>query len=31
LKVPNMREVITYMIERTADGDEDVALANLKP
>jgi len=26
-----MREVITYMIERTADGDEDVALANLKP
>mgnify|MGYP001183022614 CR=1 FL=1 len=23
---PNMREVITYMIERTADGDEDVAL-----
>ena len=21
-----MREVITYMIERTADGDEDVAL-----
>ena len=23
---PNMREVIAYMIERTSDGDEDVAL-----